>query len=177
VFRGAHEKEHGEGDVEGYTAGEIAPIAEFGCVRRHGRAIGGGLAGPLDEALLDAPNDAPDIQEHDEAEASANSDAEMAVGGVGGGVEVEGDPGGSDQQDGYENGAQGYVVYGAFPGHLQRIEKDISDDPSGEPFAEPFPKQVGIAAVDRVTLQNDGEIAQADQHGDYRGPAEPPHGA
>jgi len=73
----AHEEQHHHRQERIGAAGEEGLAGHgFGFVG-HGGAVGGVVAGPLDEAFLDAPDHSPDVEQHDLAHAAADSNGEQ----------------------------------------------------------------------------------------------------
>ena len=107
---GGHEKEHGEGQPEGDARGEEVPAHETLGFRRHGHALFGGGAGPGNETFLNAPDDSPGVQQHDEAEAAADADGQMSAGNRGAAIHQENQAGrgGDDKRD--PDGAQPWAI-------------------------------------------------------------------
>ena len=163
---GSHEKEHGEREPEGDARGEEIPAHQAVGFGRHGSALFRGGAGPLDKAFLAAPDDAPGVQEHDQAESAADADGQVGAGGIFTGVDDEGEPGGGHDYYGDADCAEPNVVEKTFGGELQRVDEGVGCQPNEKPEAEPFADERRIAGVARVGRKMDLKIAQADEHGD-----------
>src|SRR5215469_13850830 len=70
----AHEEEHGDGKDGASTGGQEGDSGHARGIFWHGCAVFCVGFGPDDQTLLDAPYDAPDVQEHQPANTSSDAD-------------------------------------------------------------------------------------------------------
>src|SRR5207245_10624958 len=93
VTGGGHEKQHRKRQPERGSSGQIVPAHQAFGFRRHGYTLFRARAGPGDQALLNAPDHAPGIKQHDKAESASDADGEMRIRNVGSAVQGENQPG------------------------------------------------------------------------------------
>src|SRR5258708_31535039 len=67
----SHEEQHHYRQERIRSASQKCLTRHGFCFIGHGGAVGGVVAGPLDEAFLDPPDYSPHIQQHDPADAAA----------------------------------------------------------------------------------------------------------
>src|ERR1700678_3954834 len=94
VGAGGHEKEQRDGQEQ------IRARCQEGLTGQRG-GVGGGRSGEgsFDDLFIVGPDDAPDVEQHDDAEASADADREDVVVVLADGSVVQERPGGGDDQD------------------------------------------------------------------------------
>jgi hypothetical protein len=130
----------------------------------------------LQDALLGAPEHAPDIVHHDPAESAANANAELAVALPSSRVQGKIKPGSPGDEHGKNDGEQrSFTVELA---HAQDADHDKRNQGPDDEEAADCPARVRRPADGQgarlVFANDDHPIPDAGQHGDHRGPPEPP---
>jgi len=175
VTGGGHEKQHRKRQPERGSSGQIVPAHQAFGFRRHGYTLFRARAGPGDQALLNAPDHAPGIQQHDQAESASDADGEMRIRNVGSAVQGENQPGRRGHHQGNPYRANPRIIQDSLHGELQGVDENISDEPDEEPPAEPLSNELRVARKFCVGSEMDGVIAHPDKNGHERRPTEPAH--
>src|SRR5262249_46471203 len=130
---------------------------------------------PLDDALLNAPDHAPDVQHHDPSDAAANPDGESAIALPTVIVHGEKQVRRTGNNNGVNDGDDGPLVEYAFAGKKDCVEDCPDDGPDDKKTAHDGPG--GGAAVASVDRHNVPVICKTSNHRDDGGHAEPPQRA
>src|SRR5713226_1631824 len=107
-------------------------------------AVGGVISCPRDQALLNAPDHAPDVEQHHPANSATDADGEQAIAFPSMIVPVEKKPGSNDDHDRVNHRKDWAFVQHAFPGNETGIKNCPDDGPNQK---EPAHDCAGAAAA------------------------------
>src|SRR6202035_3372870 len=94
-----------------------------------GGTVGGVVAGPLNEALLDAPDYSPDVEQHDPADAAANAEGKQQAALPAAAVPAQEEPGCDRDDDPIDHADECTFVEDS----LARDEAGVEDAPNDRP--------------------------------------------
>src|SRR5579872_5742872 len=141
----------------------------------NGRGLLGEGPRPQNDSFLDAPHDAPYVQQQHPADAAANADGQQPVALPAVIVKVDVQAAGRSHVNGHQDGQHQTFVQWPF----QRHDQAVFDGKSCRPDKEKTPdgRSRGSLSVAGVGGDNHHPVSNPCEDGDQRAPAEPPHRA
>src|SRR5215469_311808 len=167
-----HKKQHGKREHKVGARGQQSQTRELRCFRWNVRAIGSVFFCPPDKFLLDAPDDAPDVQHHEPAKSSTNANGQQPVALPSVRVELEVMPGcGHD-----DHGHDGSEDNSFFQELWWRHQQCHLDDEDGRPNPKKCSDGEAAAFLCVVSVGGDDHhpVPDAGQHCHHGSPAKPP---